>query len=651
MQITRLLKEQDKNLKARIGKIYKRSNAGHMFSYGSDHDFSQNNFKRIFKKLPSELANQYLQIVSEHYLLSSDQFSDIFDQTQRKLLQENALYLWAGSVSRFIPPQEAILALLPRTSLLPTLVEMSKTCLMLSLPKADTTSPKCQLVNEINRRHCELYHGKELTEEQLNRIIEQAKPFSALIGETSYFYCSHWEKLAEQLGVDLPSVKSQCDKDIFLGYIKALAKWINPLLHSLVLFCKNSNYDYSLIYNPVLRKAIQQHTRQLAKSRLSKRLQTISPLPVTTTVSKYTQLSHIDDRSLYIMIVLMLSWLESNRLSITQHEKIRHNDLQRFVKRLSSDPVLQEQYRDVIEDLFFTCFCYTAKPKKEGSKLSQWARMAQLSQAELLTTIRKGQAIGLSQLFVDFLKQLPQDQWIASSEAEALFADFLETQVLLTSRKKELLFDFDSQALHYQRAHGDLDLLIQKGKKIAFDNMLLVGLRRITQTDQEALPSTDSPLLMQGNLEIPIPGNIEGEKLFNAAKIFDIADLHTLRLSQDSVTLLSTNFSSLQDALTDIEKCLENSLPATAIKLLERTFKERTKVYYDGQCLYLYDPAALAEVRKLLPAHKIRSEVDGRLILLYDLEPRQQLIAKLVRNNIIVEQPETRSRNYYRWAV
>ncbi len=649
MRLASLLPDQPVKIAAKISDRYQDHHSWR--NYSDNLVVSKALVTRHFKKLSPKLSKKYLDTLENHYLLTTEQFSNLFSAYDRKVLQEHALYLWHKSIERFIPPDEIVKVLMPETALLPTLIGLSKQALLASLPTfAGQPPPKCQLVFEINRRHRELYVEKKITPAELDKITELLSPFMSLIDCPPYLARDGWEIAAKQLGIMLPPPKHYYNDAITFKNLKLFSKHMDPLLHSHVVFIKgDANKGLSLTYNPTLKKIVEQRTLETAQSSFKQMLNELTPLPAAIITSKYTQLSHISSRDLYRLTIFVLSWLDSKRLSITQQESIRVNDLRRLTKKLSADSVMQNQYQELCNLIFASCLRH--KFGERTTKTSRWQALALQPQQEVLKHLRKDQTQSPYCHFVDFLKEIPKEQWFSLDTGLDLFNKYLKTKVPTERQRTSICESFNNILFYSQKILGIVDLLIPKVKTSTSQTPSYVGFRRVAAPD-EALPmSSSETLFMQSNLEIDLPPDITGEKLFSAARIFDIASLNTLKLSQEGALNISSNSVNLEKALSNINELLGGQIPPAALKLLEKTFKQRTRIYFDGHCVYLYDPSAFSEVRNLISDSYVEGEIDGRLIILKYLSGNKQLVAKFERNNIVVEQPKNSEDDYYRWAV
>lgn len=649
MRLASLLSDQPVKIAAKITDRYQDHHSWR--NYSDNLVVSKALVTRHFKKLSLKLSKKYLDVLENHYLLTTEQFSNLFGAYDRKVLQEHALYLWHKNIERFIPPDEIVKILMPETTLLPTLIGLSKQALLASLPTpSEQPLHKCQLVFEINRRHRELYVEKKITPAELDKIIEILSPFMSLIDCPPYFATDGWEVTAKHLGIMLPPSKHYYNNAITFENIKIFSQHMDPLLHSHVIFIKgDANKGLSLTYNPTLKKIIEQQILKTAQSSFKQMLDELTPLPATIITSKYTQLSHISSRDLYRLTIFILSWLDSKRLSITQQESIKVNDLRRFTKKLSADSVMQNQYQELCNLIFAYCLRYNFRERT--TKTSRWQALALQPQQEVLKHLRKDQTQPPYCHFVDFLKEIPKEQWFSLDTGLDLFDKYLETKVLTERQRTSICKSFNSILFYSQKILGIVDLLIPKIKTSTLQTASCVGFRRVSAPD-EALPTSSSEILfMQSNLEIDLPPDIAGKKLFSAARIFDIASLNTLKLSQEGALNVSSNSINLEKALSNINELLGGQIPQAALKLIEKTFKQRTRIYFDGHCVYLYDPSAFSAVRNLISDSYVEGEIDGRLIILKYLSGSKQLVAKFERNNIVVEQPEDSKDDYYRWAI
>lgn len=641
MKFDNLLSRQDKDLEQSLINLYQHA---HRSVYWNDRqilNFSATQINKYFQELDEQTREKYLDTIKKDYVLTREEFENRFVNKGRDLIKRG-FYLWSEEQKYFIPPNEFI-DVLAENSLIWILINCAKADLVKSFKEKKVAQlPKCKLLQNILSESFQRYSVDELSKAELDQISEQLQAFQPVLknhhGEESTY--ENWAEVAKTLGVKVRSDDSwRFATNNLEDYLKALDHLIAPLLESQICFLKKrDSCRASLIMNPLLNEKLARRLIELTTEQYEKAKHSLKPLPKVTISLEYKEFFHISPEQLLRIAIILLAWIDSGKIGFTQQNIPKVTDLRRLAKIIVPDSGQQEFYLNLLEYIYQQLASPEALKRLDTrTELRDlWSSLSKLPSETLIVLLHKQKNEIFDDFFLPFLSSLPKEEWIEIKDAKHLFGLYYcskEGEL----RKRHMVDKWFQQFLFLAKIFGKIDVITNKKveKKADFFKTL-AALRTVPCSVSNKITQDSSQLHIQGNLEIPIPVDIDQNLLFSAAKLFDLSDINTLKFTREAVIKMATSGYSLDQVSTSLEKLLSNELPLLGKKILTQIFKERIKVFFDGNCLYLYDSSAFEQVKSLIPDERTVEIIDNRLFIL-NHSPKAVIISRLEKNNIIVE--------------
>lgn len=582
---------------------------------------------KLFKELIK--TRTYFKIEELNKLFSTESLQSLKDFGFLMLLPKNSNYLVA---------EEIFKAILENNEKMLTYQNCTKDFLLTLVNPSLYSLPKYQLIEEIFKlKSAKL--SAEILEEfysffEIIYPIKDILTIGVSIDEIIDFlkdngyskndnYTYHFWEYQKEIIHDLKRLSSNLFKNKYIYYT-------------------NLNYQHVLVLLPDVFDQVTEYITEKRKKLKEEILTNINTYSDIIANTKYLELSHLDIRVFFRAYVFLQAFIIKNQLTVNQKGILKLSEVKAVAKIIA--PWTSQKKLQAGNPAFeLSCLLVQELVGIEHPPMSKIKK-----QEEQIKSIFSFQRLGRSLLaMIELSSKFPKNIWL---DCEQIY-EFSKLELISMGVSNiEISKEFFVKSLFYLQSYFSfLDLLyeeeVPKAIKGTFSS-LPKAIRFLHEPkhilDGEYLNinnsnKTKEEIKISNNLEIALPLNLTFNQAVTLAKVYEIKNLYTLTINEKHIASLAKNYTTQEEFLAALQENINNDIPEIVKRMLSKVYKSREKIYLDTQFIYLYNPATLEVVLKLIPNKNGVVNIDNRVLAFrYNLN-LEKFKEKLEQANFIVK--------------
>lgn len=570
MRIDDLFRAQPGEIQRQIGKHFPDNRTSYLFFYP---ERAAEICLELFKELPAETRQLYLETLEQKYALTEIEFDNIF-KGQAKELRERALYLFESKSKFYLPPEEVVLALSKPDSLLGFLLQIGSTRTKALCPSPWKSFNKVRLIRAILQKPEVFFpffwegvdESEESKEKKRLEIIKAVAPIRPLLDIDFYSLQCLLEDVEQKLKFSLSvETSNSFGPPNFEKAIAQLKDHLPELFRNKIISyaIKNNGYTLRFILHPFARKVLTSvimEERKQAREQLSNELKTISVAPESIYL-------HETEERLYRRLLFLAGSVKSGKIGFTQSQTLKAADLNALAAKTAPSKELRKTELALLQDLSRVCPFLIPQLSTEDRSIAihQFLKMDR----KHLLNIVQARFCGseLDKMFYN----IPRGKWFSLKtliEARRLSAEQEEQDPLENTFNKSStdLVCFLLANLH--RLYGLVDLSITSTPP-GIAAARFVPEEQLTEYASHAETHSTTAAILP-NFEWPIMPNLHPEKLIAAINLLSIKDINNLILDKQAIAHAQVKLRCPKVYTKALEELSGHELPANVKNFIDK---------------------------------------------------------------------------------